>query len=145
MPSVWLHEPRPGDKSFYVTLSHRWAGDIFSKTTKAKVLSYMKNIPYDSLPATFQDAVLTTLKIGMRFLWIDALSIIQDDPKDWKDHAPLMGDIFRKSISTLAAHSAADTNHEYLSSTEGSEVVSLRVPHLQSLPKESPVCLGLTR
>ncbi|KAH8723060.1 heterokaryon incompatibility protein-domain-containing protein, partial [Phaeosphaeriaceae sp. PMI808] len=104
--SVCLHETKPEERSFYVTLSHRWGKAIPSKTTKANISLHKQGIHYSSLPNTFKDAIVATRKMGFRYLWIDALCIIQDDLHDWASQAPLMGAIFQNASCTIAAHSA---------------------------------------
>lgn len=45
------------------------------------------------LPVVFQEAVTVTIKLGLRYLWIDALCIIQDDPSDWERESACMAEI----------------------------------------------------
>lgn len=52
-------------------------------TTPATLHKNMKKIAWDSLPATFQDAINVTRGLGLEFLWIDSVCIIQGDQKDW--------------------------------------------------------------
>jgi len=93
-PLVHLHESKSEERALYVTLSHRWGKKIPSKTTKANIGNHKQSIEFNSLPKTFQDAVLATRKMGFGYLWIDALCIVQDDRRDWASQAPLMGSIF---------------------------------------------------
>ncbi|KAK1502880.1 hypothetical protein CTAM01_04869 [Colletotrichum tamarilloi] len=37
-----------------------------------------------SLSKTFQDAVLVTRRLGIKYIWIDSLCIIQDSKLDWE-------------------------------------------------------------
>lgn len=46
------------------------------------------------LPKSFQDAVSVTRKFGVRYLWIDALCILQDSVEDWRQEAVVMGKIY---------------------------------------------------
>jgi hypothetical protein len=43
----------------YATLSHCWGVLQFIKTTSSKVSSFRNGIPFDALPRTFQDAILS--------------------------------------------------------------------------------------
>jgi hypothetical protein len=52
------------------------------KTTKSTLDDHLRGIDVRSLPQTFQDAIVFTRKLGMRFLWIDSLCIVQDDIED---------------------------------------------------------------
>jgi hypothetical protein len=68
--------------------------------------SYMKIIPIDSLPLTLRDAVTITRKLGIQYLWIDALCIIQDDDQDWQQESGAMTQIYSNAYLTIAAGSA---------------------------------------
>jgi hypothetical protein len=60
-------------------------------------------IPLDELPATFRDAVSATRTLGLRYLWIDALCIIQGSATDWQREAPRMELVYGNSQVNLAA------------------------------------------
>lgn len=47
--------------------------------------------------------------MGVRFLWIDALCICQDDYNDWLSHAVTMAKIYSNSHLTIAATAAKDS------------------------------------
>jgi hypothetical protein len=51
----------------------------------------MNGIPLSSLPKTFLDAIVVTKALGLRYLWIDSLCIIQDDEDDWLAESKTMG------------------------------------------------------
>jgi hypothetical protein len=94
----------------YIALSHRWGEYTPLKTTKTLIGIHSEEILLADLPRTFRDAVMVTRKLGIRYLWIDCLCIVQDDPQDWLREAALMGEIFANSYCTLAATSAKDSN-----------------------------------
>jgi hypothetical protein len=66
----------------YATLSYCWGGDQPFKTTAENFLLMQESLDYNSLPKTIQDAIVVTRQIGLRYLWIDALCIIQDSQTD---------------------------------------------------------------
>ncbi|PMD19341.1 heterokaryon incompatibility, partial [Hyaloscypha hepaticicola] len=57
-----------------------------------------------TLPKTFQDAVLITRDLGVRYLWIDSLCIIQDSDEDWEQEAARMSEVYANGYVMLAAH-----------------------------------------
>lgn len=73
-----------GQRGFYTALSHCWGDDIKMRTTSDSIAARQKQILYSDLPKTFQDAVAVTRDLGLRYLWIDALCIIQDDAQNWE-------------------------------------------------------------
>jgi hypothetical protein len=62
------------------------------------------------LPPTFPDAVQLSRALGIAYLWIDSLCIIQDDADDWAREAGRMADVYRSATLTLSADAAADCN-----------------------------------
>ncbi|KAF5708519.1 hypothetical protein FMUND_10538 [Fusarium mundagurra] len=68
-----------GDEYPYVCLSHRWGDPTYKqlKTTTRTIDSHMKNIEWESLPATFKDAVTVCRSMNVKYLWIDSLCILQ--------------------------------------------------------------------
>ncbi|PQE15263.1 serine threonine kinase protein [Rutstroemia sp. NJR-2017a BBW] len=47
--------------------------------------SLTTNIPFGGLPPMIQDAIFITHSVDLRYLWVDALCIIQNDSKDTGD------------------------------------------------------------
>jgi hypothetical protein len=56
------------------------------------------------------DAVFVTRNLQIRYLWIDALCIIQDDPVDWEREALSMSEVYAQSAITIAATSSSDSD-----------------------------------
>jgi hypothetical protein len=73
------------------------------KTMTKTLRQYKDAIPWTKLPKTFQDAVSFTHRLGIHFLWIDSLSIIQDSPEDWEREGSRMCSIYAGAHITLAA------------------------------------------
>jgi hypothetical protein len=67
----------------YVCLSHCWGGYQPLRTTQETLQSHLKAIPWAGFPKTYQDAIVFTRFLGVKYLWIDSLCIIQDDLDDW--------------------------------------------------------------
>jgi len=93
----------------YAALSHCWGTHQTIKTTKATLLDRMQTIPFQILPKTFQDAVIVTRQLGLRYLWIDSLCIIQDCIDDWRYEAARMAAVYSNAVVTVAATAAEDT------------------------------------
>lgn len=72
-----------GTSAQSVALSYCWGnGEGMIRTTKSSLTSWTEAIPWQQLPRTFQDAIRITRELGVPYLWIDALCIIQDDVQD---------------------------------------------------------------
>jgi hypothetical protein len=102
--------------SEYIALSHPWGNtkvyEPFSTlrediSGKARDLeSFKQSIPYDDLPATFKDAVDCTRQLGVRYLWIDSICIIQGKDGDFNEEAKKMEEVFSGAYCVLAASRA---------------------------------------
>jgi hypothetical protein len=60
-------------------------------------------------PKTFTDAIVVCRHLGIRFLWIDSLCIIQHDDSDWKTQSERMGDIYANATLTISAAVGEDS------------------------------------
>jgi hypothetical protein len=62
------------------------------------------------LPRTFADAVEITRRLGIDYIWIDSLCIIQDDEDDWQREVALMEHVYGGSYLNIAASSATSVH-----------------------------------
>lgn len=98
----------------YTALSHSWGRRVALKTRRENLEERKQGIPLDIFPPTFRDAVLFTRKLGLQYLWIDSLCIIQGDEEDWFKEGEKMGDIYRNSALTLSATTAKNSTEGFL-------------------------------
>ncbi|OBT66958.1 hypothetical protein VE03_04216 [Pseudogymnoascus sp. 23342-1-I1] len=101
-----------GVKAPYVTLSHCWGGDIPGKTIKQNIANRCSSgITLSEMPQNFRDAVTITRELGIRYLWIDALCIIQDCTDDWAREAAKMAAIYAGAVVMISAlHAPSSTD-----------------------------------
>jgi hypothetical protein len=92
--------------SRYATLSHCWGHQQRCTTTCENFEERKIGIPWNEIPKTFQDSIIYCLKLGIRYLWVDALCIIQNDTHDWEVESSKMAAIYQNSFITLAATAA---------------------------------------
>jgi hypothetical protein len=94
----------------YVTLSHCWGKLQITKLLRSNIDDFRSGIPLTGLPKTFRDAVVITQRLGISWLWIDSLCIIQDqhDFSDWGAEAALMNKVYSHSYCNIAASAAED-------------------------------------
>lgn len=92
----------------YVTLSHCWGKGAMIKLTRSNLEEFKLKIP--TLPKTFEDAILVSQKLGVRYLWIDSLNIIQGDTEDWQIECSLMHKVYQNSFCNIAATASADSH-----------------------------------
>ncbi|CAG8957017.1 hypothetical protein HYFRA_00012497 [Hymenoscyphus fraxineus] len=107
--------PDHGRKPIYMALSYCWGApeDLrgLLTTTRETLSARRAGIEITSMPQTFQDAVRTARALGIRYLWIDSLCIIQDNEDDWKVESGRMAETFSTAYLTVIAASS-DSCHE---------------------------------
>lgn len=59
------------------------------------------------MPQIFLDAISVTRELGIKYLWIDCLCILQDRPEDWERESAVMGKVYEHGICNLAATGAS--------------------------------------
>ncbi|KAM5359607.1 hypothetical protein ACJZ2D_014328 [Fusarium nematophilum] len=90
----------------YVALSHCWGTEQAFTTRRSNLDERRLGIKQADLPATFQDAITVTQGLGLEYIWIDSLCIVQDDESDWNHESGRMGGIYERSCLTIAASTA---------------------------------------
>ncbi|PVH67871.1 HET-domain-containing protein [Cadophora sp. DSE1049] len=70
-------------------------------------------ISVKQLPILYQEAVVITRRLGIRYLWIDSLCIIQrqkiSKDSNWLREASMMGTVYSNSYCNIAAMDAEDS------------------------------------
>jgi len=102
------------DTTMYAALSHCWGKVRPLTTTSTNLNQHLISIPLSSMPEMFQDAVIASRELGIRYLWIDSLCIIQDSVEDWELECSKMGRIYQGSIVTICAPAAPNSSSGFL-------------------------------
>lgn len=92
----------------YLTLSHRWGGEKSLQLTNKVLIVFQNSMSWGSIPGTFQDAMILTLKIGYRYIWIDSLCIIQDCNSDWEAEAAQMCNVYSNTLLNIFADGSGE-------------------------------------
>lgn len=103
-------------------------------------------IDWDDLPRTFQDAVITTRAIGIQYLWIDSLCIIQDDLGDWRQESSKMAEVYTNAWLTIAASYARDSTEGLFDACYRPSLEAVELPYLtQSGSKDGTIFVAAVR
>ena len=98
---------RFGDVPQYVALSYVWGTAPAYRTVLGNVMQHRMHGGLDrvfhQLPKVIQDAIDLVRRLGIQFLWIDALCIIQDSARSWKLNAYNMDLIYGNAAFTICA------------------------------------------
>lgn len=114
-------------KEDYATLSHCWGGQSIIKLTTDALAQFQKKIETASLPQTFRDAILVARRLGIRYLWIDSLCIIQDSLQDWQKEAALMGEVYSNSTLNVMATACRNSHQSLFRSRDQGELLHYAV------------------
>ncbi|KAH6699802.1 heterokaryon incompatibility protein-domain-containing protein [Leptodontidium sp. MPI-SDFR-AT-0119] len=143
--TVCIYEPKDVVAE-YIALSHTWGKSPRLRALKTNMQAMLTGIYLGNLPKTFQDAVRITRSLGIRYLWIDCLCIIQDDPQDWEQQGAAMSSVYRHAYLTISASASSDSTsgcfpvrdrHSYTTPAEQS--MSHRLPSDISMPQSTMI------
>ena len=105
----FLFTPPKGFEDSYVALSYCWgANQTKYVLTKTKAELYRPKFLMKTLPKTISDAFQITRRLGFRYLWVDALCIIQDGDggEDFRKESGHMDEVYGNAAITIAAAAA---------------------------------------
>ena len=97
----------------YIALSYVWGSQAQRLTLSRanhKALSKKGAISLHEISRTISDAAVVVEMLGERYLWVDALCILQDDQDDLAEQIPVMGQIYSRSLITIMAAASIDSN-----------------------------------
>jgi len=105
------HQPKQ-----WAALSYCWGTDHSRKLTTSSLRDLQLGIALNELDATIRDAISITRALGIDYLWVDALCILQDGLKqDWTLQASQMREIYENSTITLVAADSISVVQGFLS------------------------------
>ena len=98
----------------YLALSYVWGGASSALKLSVANIGEMRRPgtlkgKWHQIPRTIQDAIFLTSSLGQRFLWVDSLCIIQDDPQDKSGLIPFMDLIYDRAFLTIVAATGQDS------------------------------------
>jgi hypothetical protein len=97
----------------WLSLSYCWGGEPSIKLTNDTMNALKNGIPLANFDITIQDAVLVTRALGIPYIWIDALCILQDH-NEWSEEASKMNEIYGGSTVTLVIASSDSVKNGFL-------------------------------
>ncbi|KAI0162163.1 hypothetical protein GGR57DRAFT_453282 [Xylariaceae sp. FL1272] len=94
-----------------MTLSHRWGPGYAMKLTTNNYTQLCRGVNVEMLPPLYQDAIVVMDKLGVEYLWIDSLCIIQegDEGADWQREVSRMERVYAGSFCNIAADNVLGT------------------------------------
>jgi len=87
----------------YAALSYCWGENGNFITEEHTLGDYEKHIPVEKLPQTIKNAFCLTKAIGLHYLWVDAICIVQGNKQEWGEESQKMGHIYSNAKIVLSA------------------------------------------
>jgi len=109
---VRIVEPREQEDKIegrYVTLSHCWGNIDFYHLTQDTLPVLKEGIGLEELPKTFRHAIDFACRLGLRYIWIDSLCILQDSERDWLYQSAQMDQVYNHSLCNISATAAENS------------------------------------
>jgi len=105
---VISQDGKPDSAARYMTLSYRWGENPTLLLLKSNIDDLRAGNLIHKLPLTFRDFIIVARRFVVRYVWIDALCIIQDSESDWEAEAPMMRYVYANSVCNVAASASSD-------------------------------------
>jgi hypothetical protein len=116
----------------YFALSYVWGdGPKDFALSRANMEDYCRPQGLPALPRTLSDAIVLTIKMEERYLWVDSLCIISDDPQDKATQIPAMTSIYGCAALTIVAAAGRDATHG---------LPGIRIPRPQTMKADLGFC-----
>ncbi|KAK0724525.1 heterokaryon incompatibility protein-domain-containing protein [Lasiosphaeris hirsuta] len=122
-----------GMASRYAALSYCWGEkDELGqnpplRATSPTWSSLRSGIPFFDLPLTIQQAIMVCRCLDIKYVWIDALCILQDDISDWENEAKKMATVYSMAKITIIA-AASTSCHSGFSEVDSGLVLNTPLP-----------------
>ncbi|KAF5547940.1 hypothetical protein FPHYL_10065, partial [Fusarium phyllophilum] len=105
-------------KGNYLALSYCWGLGTDTFTLNHKTMEGMlRGIDESRLVAAHRDTITLACQLGIRYIWIDALCIIQGDKDDWERESKLMAKVYGHATLTITAGRSGDARNSFIANT----------------------------
>ncbi|KAL9054140.1 MAG: hypothetical protein Q9162_004323 [Coniocarpon cinnabarinum] len=101
-----IHTSTPDERGAYAALSYCWGGERNLVLTSESLQHFENGIALVYVPKTIRHAIHFTRELGIRYLWVDALCIMQDSQTDKRNEILNMRNIYKGALVTVVAAEA---------------------------------------
>jgi hypothetical protein len=101
----------------YLALSYCWGGKTKQSEwvlNTANIKTRERDIRESQLPQSFLDIIMLARELEVRYVWIDALCILQDSQEDWEKEAATMKRIYTNAICTVVSPASDPQQHIFV-------------------------------
>ncbi|KAF4627631.1 hypothetical protein G7Y89_g10524 [Cudoniella acicularis] len=121
----------------YLTLSYVWGSVPNLRLTTLNKSTMMQpgilNKIHTMIPRTIRDAIDLVKSLKERYLWVDALCLIQNDPEDLQIGVNVMDDIYERAITTIVAACGDNADAGLPGVRETSRLIEPKTARINSL------------
>lgn len=96
------------ERGSFAYLSYLWGSANLLRTTSSNVAEFLENIPINTIPKSWLDAIVVLRRMGLKYLWIDAMCIVQDSMEDKTIEITKMAHYASNATIVLAAGTGTD-------------------------------------
>ncbi|KAG2110065.1 heterokaryon incompatibility protein-domain-containing protein [Suillus cothurnatus] len=128
----------------FVALSYLWGGtgeEYWTTRANLKQRRTQGGLDVLVLPGTILDTIQLVRQLGERYLWIDALCIVQDDPKDKAVQIGVMELIYGSSVFTIFAAGGTSAHDPLPGIRPGTRDPKQQIAKIQGLHLAVPLVL----
>ncbi|CAF3570469.1 unnamed protein product [Fusarium graminearum] len=105
----------PDMKEEFVALSYCWGPATDTFTLNNHTMNEMlKGIDESRLVTAHRETLGLSRQLGFRYIWIDALCIVQGDKQDWERESKLMARVYGNAALTIIAGRSADARNSFI-------------------------------
>ncbi|KAL3294875.1 tol protein [Colletotrichum asianum] len=98
----------------FAILSYCWGEKPQYKTTSENLKDHLTGFPLNNLPGTIQCAIKVTRALGLQYLWVDALCILQGDEKTIIDEVRTAHEYYARAAIVIGAASSEHSDADFL-------------------------------
>ncbi|KAJ7809291.1 HET-domain-containing protein [Mycena olivaceomarginata] len=103
-----------GQTRAYAALSYVWGQSQPNSLRVDNLEAYTCSIDVTLIPQTIRDAIKVTCDVGLRYLWVDSLCIMQDSREDKSREIARMRTIYHNAYITIIAARAPTVSSGFL-------------------------------
>ncbi|KAJ4174180.1 hypothetical protein NW754_004595 [Fusarium falciforme] len=112
-PRLVITTPTMQEK--YLALSYCWGPATDTFTLNGSTMEGMLiGIDESRVVAAHRDTFVLARTLGIQFVWIDALCIIQGNTKDWEHESKLMAKVYGNAFLTVIAARSSDARNSFI-------------------------------
>lgn len=127
----------------YCALSYCWGTSGQVILTASNEEKFSLSIEFNTLQKTIKDAIKVTRSLGIRYIWVDSLCIIQsgDNGNDWVFHSTQMSEIYANCILNLSADRASTVKEGFLGPRTWPAILPVFDDGVSDLSTPQPKCV----